>query len=493
MKTKTGNIPPSDIEVEKIVLGTILIDYTIIDTIISDFSEHLFFKHENMLIAKAIISLYKENKTIDFITLINKLTQLDKLSDVGGHIYISSLTNGISGSYNVDFYIRILQEESLRRKLLSISQDALIKSLDKTIDVFDVFNETQAKLDNSIKDVINYEIKSVGSINEDLIKQSILLFNTGQKSGVTSGLNMVDNVTNGWQKSDLIILAGRPGMGKTSAAVSMCIYPAIQEKKPIAIFSLEMSSEQIVSRMQSFVSGVNVSKIVKKQLSENEIHQIQVKSKQLSEAPIYIDDTPNISLLDLKGKARKLVKEQKVEMIVIDYLQLMRSGLKTKSREEEISEISRGLKGLAKELKIPIIALAQLSRSVEQRGGDKKPMLSDLRESGQIEQDADMVLFCYRPEYYGISEYQVGNTEFNTDGLFFLLIAKHRNGELGEIPLTFIAEQTKIQNHHQFNYTQNSSINDKNSTFVQQETFSTMQPNVSFNKVIDLEAGDVPF
>jgi replicative DNA helicase len=498
MKTKTGNIPPSDIEVEKIVLGTILIDYNIIDTIISDFSEHLFFKYENMLIAKAIISLYKENKKIDFITVINKLTQIDKLSDVGGHIYISSLTNGISGSYNIDFYIRILQEESLRRKLLTISQESLSKSLDKTIDIFDVFNETQSKLDNSIKDVINYEIKSVGQINDDLIQQSILLFNSGQKSGVPSGLNMVDNVTNGWQKSDLIILAGRPGMGKTSAAVSMCIYPALQEKKAVAIFSLEMSSEQLVSRMQSFVSGVNVSLIVKKKLTENQIHQIQLKSKELAEAPIYIDDTPNITLLDLKGKARKLVKEQKVEMIVIDYLQLMRSGLKTKSREEEIAEISRGLKGLAKELKIPIIALAQLSRSVEQRGGDKKPMLSDLRESGQIEQDADMVLFCYRPEYYGISDYQVGNTEFDTNGLFFLLIAKHRNGELGEIPLTFIAEQTKIVNHNQFNYSENRTSSNNISTFVQQETFNTIQPNVSFeknefSKEIDLEAGDVPF
>ena len=370
--------------------------------------------------------------------------------------------------------------------------------MDKTIDIFDVFNETQSKLDNSIKDVINYEIKSVGQINDDLIQQSILLFNSGQKSGVPSGLNMVDNVTNGWQKSDLIILAGRPGMGKTSAAVSMCIYPALQEKKAVAIFSLEMSSEQLVSRMQSFVSGVNVSLIVKKKLTENQIHQIQLKSKELAEAPIYIDDTPNITLLDLKGKARKLVKEQKVEMIVIDYLQLMRSGLKTKSREEEIAEISRGLKGLAKELKIPIIALAQLSRSVEQRGGDKKPMLSDLRESGQIEQDADMVLFCYRPEYYGISDYQVGNTEFDTNGLFFLLIAKHRNGELGEIPLTFIAEQTKIVNHNQFNYSENRTSSNNISTFVQQETFNTIQPNVSFeknefSKEIDLEAGDVPF
>jgi replicative DNA helicase len=290
---------------------------------------------------------------------------------------------------------------------------------------------------------------------------------------------MLDNVTNGWQKSDLVILAGRPGMGKTSAVVSMAIHPAVFQDIPVAIFSLEMSSEQLVSRMQSSFSEVNVSKIVKKQLTEDEIIQIERKTENLRDAPIYIDDTPNISILELKGKVRKLVKENNVQLVVIDYLQLMRSGLKTQSRELEISEISRGLKSLAKELSIPVIALSQLSRSVEQRGGDKKPLLSDLRESGAIEQDADMVLFCYRPEYYEIENYEVGNQSFETKGLFMLLISKHRNGELGEIPLRFIHEQTKI-----VNYTENSS------TFVQPnisnneiQAFSNLKPNEQFSQM----------
>jgi len=235
-------------------------------------------------------------------------------------------------------------------------------------------------------------------------------------------------------------------MGKTAWAVSMIMNPAIQDKRAVAIFSLEMSKEQLVSRMQSNLSEINVSKIVKKQLNMDEIKAIQRNCTPLDNAPIYIDDTPNISLIELKSKARKLVKENKVELIVIDYLQLMRSGRNINSREQEIAEISRGLKGLAKELDIPVIALSQLSRNVEGRG-DKKPMLSDLRESGQIEQDADMVIFCYRPEYYGIQQYEVGSETFPSNGLFMLLVSKHRNGELGEIPLRFIHEQTKLTNH----------------------------------------------
>jgi replicative DNA helicase len=340
-----------------------------------------------------------------------------------------------------------------------------------------------------LKDVVNYEIKRVGSIHEELIKQSMVLLNSGRKSGVPTGLTMVDNVTNGWQKSDLIILAGRPGMGKTTAAVSMCIYPAILNKIPVAFFSLEMSSEQVVSRMQSFMSGVNVSKIVKKQMTEDEISQVQVNSKELVDAPIYIDDTPNISLLELKGKCRKMVKENKIELVVVDYLQLMRSGLKTRSREEEIAEISRGLKSLAKELNIPVIALSQLSRNVESRG-DKKPMLQDLRESGQIEQDADMVVFCYRPEYYGIEEYEVGSSSFQTDGLFMLLIAKHRNGELGEVPLTFIATQTKLTNYNENMgiYTQNEEIS---STFVQHN--KGIKPSEDFFSEDNVKEEEIPF
>ena len=455
---------PAMEELEKTVLGTLLVDATCIDRCISDFSSNLFFDKKTKIVAQAIIELYKENTPLDLLTIINKLKQFDKLKEVGGVGYVSSLTQGVMNSINIEHHIRILQQEALKRNLIKIGSNAVNKSFDPTLDVFDVFNEVQGELDNALKNVINYEIKNVGQIHDEIIKKSISILKSGTKSGVPTGLRLLDNVTNGWQRSDLIILAGRPSMGKTAAAISMCIYPAVDQKMPVAIFSLEMSNEQLVSRMQSFFSGVNVSKIVKKQLNDEEIILIDKMSTPLKDAPIFIDDTPNITLLDLKGKCRKLAKENGIQLVVVDYLQLMRSGLKTMSREQEIAEISRGLKSLAKELKIPVIALSQLSRGVEMRG-DKKPMLQDLRESGQIEQDADMVLFCYRPEYYEIESYEVGTQSFETHGLFMLLIAKHRNGELGEIPLTFIHEQTKLTN---YTFPGSFENTDKNRTFVQQ-------------------------
>ena len=250
---------------------------------------------------------------------------------------------------------------------------------------------------------------------------------------------------------------------------------------PVAIFSLEMSNFQIGSRIQSFISGINVSKIVKGQLNMDEVRHINNVCYPLEKAPLYIDDTPNISLMELKSKARKLVKDKGVQIIVIDYLQLMRSGLDIMNREQEIAEISRGLKSLAKELNIPIIALSQLSRLVESRS-DKKPMLSDLRESGQIEQDADMVVFCYRPEYYGIEQYEVGNQNFASHGLMMLLVAKHRNGELGEIPLKFIHEQAKLDNFNLTNnYTQSNTNSEENSTFgIQNQEESKLENNSEF-------------
>lgn len=446
MKNKPEGQMPNLVNVEKIVLGSILIDSTAIDRVISDFSINLFYDISNKNIAHSILSLYRENKPIDIVTLCAQLTAEQKISEIGGAVYIASLTNGVGSSSNLLHHIRILQEEALRRSLIRIGSKATSKSLEADQDIFELFNETQNELDSAIRKVINYEIKGVGSIHNEIITKSIEMLKSGVRSGVETGLTLLDNLTNGWQNSDLIILAGRPGMGKTAFAVSMCIHPSLEKKEPIAIFSLEMSNEQLVSRMQSFLSGVNVSKIVKKQLDINEINEISKHAVGLKDAPIFIDDTPNISLLDLKGKARKLKKEHGIKLLIIDYLQLMRSGVKSNSREQEIAEISRGLKALAKELNIPIVALSQLSRSVEQRSGDKKPMLQDLRESGQIEQDADMVLFCYRPEYYGIENYEVGSINFDTNGLFLLLIAKHRNGELGEIPLTFIHEQTKVTN-----------------------------------------------
>ena len=468
MKQKMNKIDmPSNQQLETIVLGSILLDSTAIDRVIADFSYTLFHDSKNICISLAILSLYKKNKPLDLLTLVNELQSTDKLDDAGGVSYISQITNGIGSSINLVYHIRLLQEEALRRKLITIGMNATSKSLDVTQDVFEVFYDTQNKLDDALKKVVNYEIKNAGDIHNEIMLKSLEILKTGAKSGVPTGLRLLDNVTNGWQKSDLIILAGRPAMGKTALALSMCLHPVLEQKKPVAVFSLEMSNEQLVSRIQSSLSGVNVSQIVKKKLSMDEIDTISREAISLKTAPLYIDDTPNISLLDLKGKARKLKKEYGIELIVIDYLQLMRSGLKINSREQEIAEISRGLKGLAKELNIPVIALSQLSRGVESRG-DKKPMLQDLRESGQIEQDADMVLFCYRPEYYGIETYEVGSKSFDASGLFMLLIAKHRNGELGEIPLTFIAQQTKVTNND-FDNKYGFENRNINSTFVQQE------------------------
>jgi len=468
--------------IEEVVLGSILIDSTVIDRIISEFSINLFYEEKNKVIAKAIIDLYKKNVSIDLVTIIKELQRNHDLEKAGGTIFISDLTSKIGSTSNIEHHIRILQEEALRRNLITIGSNALQKSFDESQDVFELFNETQTDLDDALKKVVNYEIKNVGAVHDEIIAKSIEILKTKQKSGVPTGLHLLDNVTNGWQNSDLIILAGRPSMGKTAAAISMCIHPAMELQMPIAIFSLEMSNEQLVSRMQSFLSGVNVSKIVKKQLVEHEIVEITTKAGELKQTPIYIDDTPNISLLELKGKARKLKKESNIQLIVIDYLQLMRSGVRTTSREQEIAEISRGLKSLAKELNLPVIALSQLSRGVEMRG-DKKPMLQDLRESGQIEQDADMVLFCYRPEYYGIEQYEIGSNNFQTEGLFMLIIAKHRNGELGEIPLTFIHEQTKLTNHS-FGSSKHFAHEDNNRTFVQQDEFESetkaIKPNDDF-------------
>jgi replicative DNA helicase len=441
-----GKVPPQARDLEQAVLGAIMLESHLPDSLMNDFKEDLFYVEQNILICRAIRSLYSKNYPIDILTVTQKLKEEGNLDICGGAYYITELTNRVATAANVEYHLRILQQQSLKRKVISVCTNGVKKAYDESEDIFDTYQHIQVQLDLSLKELMQYDVKSVSAVHEELIKESIRVAKSGVKSGVPCGLRMVDNVTNGWQKSDLIILAGRPSMGKTAAAVSMVIYPTVYHNTPVAIFSLEMSNEQLVSRMQSFISEVNVSKIVKKQLTMYEIEQIKSTCYPLETAPIFVDDTPNISLLELKGKARKLVKENGVQLIVIDYLQLMRSGLNIQNREQEIAEISRGLKGLAKELSIPIIALSQLSRGVESRS-DKKPMLSDLRESGQIEQDADMVMFCYRPEYYGIDNYEIGGEIFDSKGLFMLIIAKHRNGELGEVPLTFVHAQTKLANH----------------------------------------------
>lgn len=476
-------------KVERIVLGSILINKEAIFQIGGDFQLKLFSDDRNVLIADAILKLHIDNKPIDLLTLVEKLRKEQNLDASGGLLYISELTNSVSSTANLEYHLRMLQQYWLTRYINECCNEAQFDLIEYKKDIFDVYSELQIKLDLATKDIVQKDMVSLGSIHTDTMRSAYDSMGKGS-SGVPSGIVRLDNLTNGFQKSDLIILAGRTSMGKTAFSISILIEPVVHQKIPVAFFSLEMSKEQVVGRIQSIMSKVNVSKIVKKQLDFDEINLIIQRCDALKDAPLFIDDTANISLMELKTKARKMVREDGVKMIVVDYLQLMRSGVKTISREQEVAEISKGLKAIAKELNVPVIALSQLSRNVEQRGGSKVPMLSDLRDSGQIEQDADMVLFCYRPEYYGLSEYDWGGTILDTHNLFMLFVSKHRNGVLGELPLNFYGEFTQVTNHslnsalysdttYSSNaipeYTQNSG----NEMLISQSNSRTMLPNKS--------------
>lgn len=444
--------PQYQLDIEKLVLGSLLLNSEKIYEVANEFSATLFMDEKHVVIAEAYLEMHLKNKRIDLVSLVDVLKRKHKFDESGGYAYISSLTDRIGSTANLEYHIRLLQQFFLTRYIGECCSEATRKLYEYRDDPFDIKETLKRKLDDIDKELIKAEISPIGQVHTSIIEKAYLLKNEGGFSGVPTGLDRLDKLTNGFQKSDLIIIAGRPSMGKTAFAVSILIEPAIVQKIPIAFFSLEMSKEQVVSRVQSILSEINVSKIVKKQLTEQEIDHIDRRCLELMNSPLYIDDSANISILELKTKARKLVRETGVRMIVVDYLQLMRSGMKTFNREQEIAEISKGLKAIAKELDIPIIALSQLSRSVEQRGGDKKPSLSDLRDSGQIEQDADMVIFAHRPEYYGMGSYDWSGTELNSKGLFLAVVSKHRNGVLGEIPLSFYGELTKIANHADSNF-----------------------------------------
>ena len=494
---------PQEVDLEEAVLGALLLEREGLDGVIKDFSENLFYKEANRLIARAIIEMYHGNEAIDILTMTQKLKKKEELEKVGGAYYVTTLTNRVASAVNLPFHIKLLQQYSLRRGVINVCGKGVQKGFDEQSDIFDVYAELQADLDQSLKEVINHEVSDIRKIHLENIEESKRVLKSGEKSGVISGLKMLDNLTSGWQKSDLIILAGRPAMGKTAMAISMVIHPSIDKGVPVAVFSLEMSNAQLGGRIQSNLSYIDVSKIIKKQLTASDIAYLEKSCEKLLTAPLYIDDTPNISLIELKAKTRRLVREKQVKLIVIDYLQLMRSGLNINNREQEIAEISRGLKGLAKELQIPIVALSQLSRLVEGRA-DKKPQLSDLRESGQIEQDADMVMFCYRPEYYEINDYEIEGNNIDTRGLFMLIIAKHRNGELGEVPLKFVHQLTKVTNHP--NWVTEEEESPKTQYTQPPETVNgigSLEPNKSFfnetsingdTETVNLKEGDnLPF
>ena len=442
-----GHLQPQALEIEKAVLGALMIDKDAYAVVCEILRPESFYEPRNQMVYAAIRDLSMEEKPVDILTVTDQLAKSGNLEQGGGPGYVAELSSSVVSSANIEYHANIIAQKSLARQLISFASMIQTKAFDDTIDVEDLMQEAEGSLfelsqHNMKKDytaidpVISLAVKGI----QDAAK------NTDGLTGVSTGYFKLDDLTSGWQASDLVIIAGRPAMGKTSFALSMAKNIAADIRTPMAFFSLEMSNVQLVNRLISNACEIQGSKILNGQLQRDEWERLDKNINKLLGAPLYIDDTPGLSVFELRTKARRLVREHGVKLIMIDYLQLMNAnGMRFSSRQEEVSTISRSLKGLAKELNIPILALSQLNRGVESREGleGKRPQLSDLRESGAIEQDADMVLFVHRPEYYHI--YQDDNGR-DLHGMAQIIIAKHRKGATGDVLLTFRGEFTRFEN-----------------------------------------------
>jgi len=439
-----GKIPPQAVDLEEAVLGALMLEREAVNEVIDILKAESFYKESHQKIFSAIHELFQRSEPIDILTVTAELRKMGELDIVGGAYYISYLTNRVASSANIQFHARIISQKHILRELIRISSDTIREAYEESTDVFDLLDKAERDLFTVAQGNIRKEYDSMS----DVIKQAIENIEAAKKnvdgvSGVPTGFHALDRITSGWQKSDMIIIAARPGMGKTAFVISMARNIAVDFNLPVAIFSLEMSSIQLVNRLISAETGIKGEKIRKGNLEDHEFTQLHTRIKKLSNAPIFIDDTPSLSVFELRAKARRLKSKHDIKLIIVDYLQLMTAGSDRGNREQEISTISRSIKTIAKELNIPIIALSQLSRAVETRGGDKKPMLSDLRESGAIEQDADIVSFIYRPEYYDLDQDEEGNSLL---GIGQVIIAKHRNGALDTVSLKFVKDFAKFEN-----------------------------------------------
>ena len=445
LSNQLGKLPPQAIEIEEAILGALMLEKDALTTVIDILKPGNFYKEANKTIYEAIVTLFNNSEPIDLLTVANQLKKEGKLEVVGGPYYITQLTSRVNSAANIEFHARIVTERSIKRDLIRISSEIQKDAYEDTTDAFKLLDHTAQEIFEVTESNIRKNYADMKTLMYQAMKE--LEARKDHKDGLTgvpSGFTALDRLTSGWQNSDLIIIAARPGMGKTAFVVSAMRNAAVDFDHAVAIFSLEMSSVQLVNRLISAEAELESEKIKKGNLADYEWKQLVHKTDRLSKAKIFIDDTPALSILELRAKCRRLKAQHDVKVIIIDYLQLM-SGESSKTgggnREQEIASISRALKGIAKELNIPVIALSQLSRAVETRGGDKRPQLSDLRESGSIEQDADMVMFLYRPEYYGITQDESG---MPTQGTGEVIIAKHRNGSLDTIQLKFIGKFTKF-------------------------------------------------
>ncbi|MCK0125133.1 replicative DNA helicase [Gelidibacter salicanalis] len=493
-----GKIPPQAIDLEEVVLGAMMIDKKGVDEVIDILSPDAFYKDAHKHIFEAIFKLFENSEPVDLLTVSSQLKKDAKLDLVGGDFYLISLTQRVSSSAHIEFHARIILQKFIQRSLIKISNEIIEEAYDETKDVFDLLDQAEAKLYEVTQGNIKKSTETAQSLVIQAKKKIEDISNKEGLSGIPSGFDKLDKLTSGWQESDLIIVAARPGMGKTALTLSMARNIAVTHNIPVAFFSLEMASVQLITRLISSETGLSSEKLRTGKLEKHEWEQLNVKVKALEKAPLFIDDTPSLSIFDLRAKARRLASQYGIKMIIIDYLQLMTAGGSQKggNREQEISTISRNLKALAKELSVPVIALSQLSRAVETRGGSKRPLLSDLRESGAIEQDADIVSFIYRPEYYKIDEWD-DEERSPTEGQAEFIIAKHRNGGLENIRLKFIGHLGKFDNLDDFD-TPFGEFHSKMNAAANDNTFNSSNfpsPSDAFDPppMDDDDDNDVPF
>ena len=436
--------PPAATDIEASVLGAMMIEREAVPKAIELLSTESFYLKQHKLIFDAMISLFESGEPIDTVTLYEELKKREQAEEAGGAVYLSKLSQNISSAANIEYHAKIILEKEILRGLITSSHQIARAAYEGTEDAFDILDQAERKIfeitethlkksftgmDRAVRDALEY-IEAIHS-------------NTKQKFSVPTGFYELDEMLGGFQKSDLIIIAARPSMGKTALALSIARNAAVDHKVPVGVFSLEMATMQLVIRMLCAEGRLNAHQVRTGKLPSEEGIKLSKNAHKLIESPLFIDDTPAQTVLEIRAKARRLKAERNIGMIVIDYLQLMQGPSNSESREREISHISRSLKSLAKELNIPVVALAQLNRAVETRN-DKRPQLSDLRESGSIEQDADVVLFLNRPEYYGIKNFMDDGT--STDGVAEVIIGKQRNGPTGDIRLAFIKEYARFEN-----------------------------------------------
>ncbi len=439
-----GKLPPQAPDLEEAVLGAIMLEKDAIIAVMDILQPESFYKEGHQKIFKAVLDLSQELQPVDILTVTEELRKRDELDLVGGPFYITQLASKVSSAAHIEYHARIVAQKYIQRELIRVSTEIQTRAYDDSIDVNDLIDFSESQLFNVAEGNIKKETTKIDLVIQEAISQ---IEEAGKRtdglSGVPSGFTKLDRVTSGWQRSDLVIIAARPSMGKTAFVLSMTRNMAVEHNQGVAIFSLEMASVQLVNRLIVSETELSSDKIRNGKLEPFEWEQLEYKIKRLIDAPIFIDDTPGISVFELRAKCRRLMSQHTIDIIVIDYLQLMTGPPETRgNREQEVSMISRSLKGIAKELNVPVLALSQLNRSVEMRSGTKRPQLSDLRESGAIEQDADMVLFIHRPEKYGFIEDEEGNSLL---GLAEIILAKHRNGALEDIRLRFRGELVRFE------------------------------------------------